>query len=152
MNKLIIAIAVCLSPQLQRASEVQTTKELKAEIEDLSRDHATAFNTAAYGKLKAFYHFPCGVLIDEEPQIATSNGKPLVNFENVKASEWASSKIKKPKVLSTNGISAIVNMSFARMTDQHEEQLTTMSFPVLTRADNEWVLKEISIAEDTLMG
>ena len=148
MKKLLLAIVVCLSPQVLPASEAQTAKQVNAEIKAWCKDHVTAFNTADYDKLKTFYRFPCAVLIDGEVQMATADGKPLVDFEKVKASGWSYSKIKKLKVLSTSGTSAMVSMTFTRMNEKDEELLTTTSFLGLTKVNNKWGLKTLFIAED----
>ena len=148
MKKLIIAIVVCLSPQVLPASEDATAKQVNAEIKTWCKDHVTAFNTADYDKLKAYYRFPCAVLIDGEVEMATADGKPLVDFEKVKASGWAYSKIKKLKVLSVGETRAMVSMTFTRMNEKDEELLTTTSFLGLTKVDEKWGLKTLFIAED----
>ncbi len=148
MKTVLIAIVVCLSPQVLLGSEDGTPKELNAELRAWCKDHVTAFNTGDYEQVKTFYRFPCAVLIDGEVELATAEGKPLVDFEKVKSSGWAYSKIKKLKVLSASSTRAMVSMTFTRMNQKDEELLTTTSFLGLTKVEDKWGLKTLFIAED----
>lgn len=148
MKTFLALIVVCLSPLVSGAAEDENTKSLNAEIKAWCKHHVAVFNTADYDKLKATYHFPCAVLIDSEMKMVTADGQPLVNFDEVKASGWAYSTIRKVRVLSASANRAMISMTFTRMNDKDEELVTTTSFLGLTKVDDKWGLKTLFIAED----
>ena len=148
MKTFLALIAICLTPQVLGAADNENTKSLKAELKNWCKHHVALFNTADYDKLKTTYHFPCAILLDNEMKIVTADGQPLVDYDEVKASGWAYSKLGKVKVLSASADRAMISFTFTRMNDKDEELLTATSFIGLTKVDGKWGLKTLFLAED----
>lgn len=147
MKNLIALFIFCFASQVSIAEE-QTKKSLSAEVKTWCKNHIVAFNTASYDKIKATYHFPCSVLNGDEIKMVTADGPPLVNFDEVKATGWAYSKIRKVRVLSVGNRRAMISMTFSRFNVKDEELLTTTSFLGLTKIDGKWGLKTLFLSDD----
>ena len=146
-NKIIILLA-CLLPLPCFAAEDRPRRAINTELKTWCSSHIKAFNTADYEKLKPYYRFPCSVLVDDEVKIFTADGTPLVDFEKVKASGWAYSKIEKVKVLSASDSRAMVSMTFTRFDKSDEKLLTTTTYLGLTKVDEQWGVKTIFLADE----
>lgn len=102
------------------------------------RHYIKVFNDQNVKEVQQCYHFPYAVIENGQLAYHDKDNVPVVDYETLKKSGWAQSRINDIKVVLESATTAVALMDFSRLDKEGKEYFRTTMMYTLTKEKGYW--------------
>ena len=110
------------------------------------------FNAEDLEQYQGMFEFPVIRSVDGVLEILSDPSVPMVNFENIKKTGWATSRIGYIKVLSESPQAAMVEFSFVRLNSSGNPFFEATNYLGLMNTDDGWKIQSMFFVNPINLG
>ena len=143
MFRSVIAIAALVASISASAGETPT---------QFMERYLGYFNAEDLEQYQGMFEFPVIRSVDGVLEILSDPSVPMVNFENIKKTGWATSRIGYIKVLSESPQAAMVEFSFVRLNSSGNPFFEATNYLGLMNTDDGWKIQSMFFVNPITLG